>query len=152
MINDFIQLVRKIYQTDEFIPLHAPIFSELDKQFVVDAIDSTFVSSVSEYVGKFEQSISNLTGAKYVIPVVNGTSGIHLALHVLGVDKSCEVLTQSLTFVGTCNAIAYTGAQPVFIDVDLQTMGLSPQALAQFLQEHAELQEVKCQCIPLVIL
>ena len=142
MINDFIQLVREIYQTDEFIPLHAPIFSELDKQFVVDAIDSTFVSSVSEYVGKFEQSISDLTGAKHVVPVVNGTSGIHLALHVLGVDESCEVLTQSLTFVGTCNAIAYTGAQPVFIDVDLQTMGFSTQALAEFLQENAEIQEV----------
>lgn len=142
MIKDFIQLVREIYQTDEFIPLHAPIFSELDKQFVLDAIDSTFVSSVSEYVGKFEQSISDLTGAKHVVPVVNGTSGIHLALHVLGVDESCEVLTQSLTFVGTCNAIVYTGAQPVFIDVDLQTMGFSSHALADFLQQHAELQEV----------
>ena len=142
MINDFILLVREIYQTDEFIPLHAPVFSELDKDLVVDAIDSTFVSSVSDYVGKFEQSISGLTGAKHVIPVVNGTSGIHLALHVLGVDQSCEVLTQSLSFVATCNAIAYTGAKPIFIDVDMNSMGLSSQSLVIFLQENTELQEI----------
>ena len=54
MITQFIELVREIYQTDEFIPLHAPVFSDLDKSYVVDAIDSTFVSSVSDYVGKFE--------------------------------------------------------------------------------------------------
>ena len=145
MVDGFIQLVRDIYQSDEFIPLHAPIFSGLDKKLVADAIDSTFVSSVSDYVGKFEQALSELTGTKHVIPVVNGTSGIHLALHVLGVDQDCEVLTQSLTFVGTCNAIAYTGAQPVFIDVDMKTMGLCPHTLNQFLEQNAELREVEGQ-------
>lgn len=143
MIPQFIELVRDIYQTENFIPLHAPIFSARDKDYVVDAIDSTFVSSVSDYVGKFEQALSELTGAKHVIPVVNGTSGIHLALHALGVDAQCEVLTQSLTFVGTCNAIAYTGAKPVFVDVDINNMGFCPEALSVFLQENAELREVE---------
>ncbi len=139
MINSFIELVRDIYKTKEFIPLHAPVFSSIDKEMVVDAIDSTFVSSVSDYVGKFEATLSDYTGAKHVIPVVNGTSGIHLALHAIGVDSSCEVLTQSLTFAATCNAIAYTGAQPVLIDVESASMGLCPNAVAMFLGEHAEM-------------
>ena len=142
MITQFIELVREIYQTDEFIPLHAPVFSDLDKSYVVDAIDSTFVSSVSDYVGKFEQSLSHFTGAKHVISVVNGTSGIHLALHALGVNSGSEVLTQSLTFAATCNAIAYTGAKPILVDVDAQTMGLCPLMVASFLEENAELREV----------
>ena len=142
MITQFIELVRDIYQTDEFIPLHAPVFSDIDKSYVVDAIDSTFVSSVSDYVSKFEQALSDFTGAKHVIPVVNGTSGIHLALHALGVNSKSEVLTQSLTFAATCNAIAYTGAKPVLVDVEAQSMGLCPDMLATFLEENAELREV----------
>ncbi len=142
MINSFVELVRGIYQTKEFIPLHAPIFSSIDKEMVVDAIDSTFVSSVSEYVGKFEQALSDFTGAKHVIPVVNGTSGIHLALHAVGVDSNCEVLTQSLTFAATCNAIAYTGAKPVLVDVDAESIGLSPSAVAGFLEDNAEMRTV----------
>ncbi len=141
MINSFIELVRDIYKTKEFIPLHAPVFSSIDKEMVVDAIDSTFVSSVSDYVGKFEVALSDFTGAKYVIPVVNGTSGIHLALHALGVDSDCEVLTQSLTFAATCNAIAYTGARPILVDVDQHSMGLCHQKLSEFLEENAELRD-----------
>ncbi|MGH1427744.1 MAG: LegC family aminotransferase [Arenicella sp.] len=139
MINSFTELVRSIYQTKDFIPLHAPVFSSIDKSMVADAIDSTFVSSVSDYVGKFEYALSEFTGAKHVIPVVNGTSGIHLALHAIGVDSDCEVLTQSLTFAATCNAIAYTGAKPVLVDVDSENMGLCPNAITSFLEEYAEM-------------
>lgn len=145
MIASFIELVRDIYETDAFIPLHAPSFSALDKEYVVDAIDSTFVSSVSDYVGKFEQVLSRFTGADYIVPVVNGTSGIHLALHALGVNNDCEVITQSLTFTATCNAIAYTGAQPILVDVEAKSMGLCPESLDSFLQKHAELQEIDGQ-------
>ncbi len=142
MINQFIELVRDIYQTKEFIPLHAPVFSQVDKDLVVDAIDSTYVSSVSDYVGKFESLLSDFTGAKHVIPVVNGTSGIHLALHAVGVNADNEVITQSLTFAATCNAIAYTGAKPILVDVDAQSMGLCPKEVANFLDEHAEMRTV----------
>ena len=142
MINHFIELVRDIYQTDDFIPLHAPVFSDLDLEYVMDAIESTFVSSVSDYVNKLEQDLCEFTGAGYAIPVVNGTSGIHLALHVLGINADSEVLTQSLTFAATCNAIAYTGAKPIFIDVDQESMGLCPDSLDNFLENNAEFREV----------
>jgi len=142
MINSFIELVRDIYQTKEFIPLHAPVFSQTDKDLVADAIDSTFVSSVSDYVDKFEKALSEFTSAKHVVPVVNGTSGIHLALHAVGVNANCEVLTQSLTFAATCNAIAYTGAKPILLDVDPDSMGLCPQVLETFLNEHVEMRSI----------
>lgn len=141
MIDQFIKFVQELYGTTDFIPLHVPAFSQTDKDAVLDVVDSTFVSSVSDYVGKFEKQLSDFTGAKYIIPVVNGTSAIHLSLHALGVDESCEVLTQSLTFVATCNAISYTKAEPVFIDIDIDTMGLSPTAVAAFLDEHAEIRD-----------
>lgn len=144
MTADFIEFVRSLYGTKEFIPLHAPVFNGNEKQFVNEAIDSTFISSVSDYVLKFEQMLCDFTGATYAIPIVNGTAGLHLALHVAGVDKDCEVLTQSLTFVATCNAIAYTGAQPILIDIDKNTLGLSPDSLVEFLQEHAQIKDDGC--------
>ena len=141
MISDFIKFVQGLYGTKEFIPLHAPVFNGKEKEYLNDAIDSTFVSSVSDYVIKFEELLCEFTGSKYAIPVVNGTSALHLAMHVAGVDADCEVLTQSLTFAATCNAVAYTGAQTVFIDIDPKTLGLDPDAVDEFLQQNAELRD-----------
>ncbi|MCQ8118242.1 LegC family aminotransferase [Methylomonas rosea] len=139
MFDSFIRLVREIYQTNDFIPLHEPRFAGNEKQYLLDVIDSTFVSSVGPYVSQFETKIAEYTGAKHAIATVNGTSALHVALLLAGVKPGEEVLTQAVTFVATCNAIHYCGAEPVFVDVDTATLGLSAQALADFLVEFAEL-------------
>ena len=139
MFKDFVEFVQDWYGTRSFIPWHAPQFGDQEKAYVCDAIDSTFVSSVSQYVDQFEQRLCEITGAGHAISVTNGTCAIHLALHSLQLDARHEVITQSLTFVATCNAIAYTGAQPVFVDVDVDTMGLSPDALLRFLESNVEI-------------
>jgi perosamine synthetase len=124
--------ISKLYGHSE-IPLHRPVFTGNERQYLIDCIDSNFVSSVGEKVVEFEKLVGAYTGAQYAIATVNGTSALHAALMGAGVDSCCEVITQSLTFVATCNAIAYTGATPVFVDVDLDTMGMSPQALRAWL-------------------
>lgn len=138
MFERFIRLVRDIYQTEAFIPLHEPRFLGHEKQYLVDVIDSTFVSSVGPYVTEFEQRIANYCGAKHAIATVNGTAALHIALLLAGVKSNEEVITQAVTFVATCNAIHYCGAAPVFVDIDSSNLGLSPTALECFLAEFAE--------------
>tara|TARA_B100000925_G_scaffold291824_1_gene281718 strand:- start:2925 stop:4097 length:1173 start_codon:yes stop_codon:yes gene_type:complete len=135
--KDFLDKAHSIYG-DDFIPLHRPIFEGNEKKYLVDCIDSNFVSSVGAKVTEFEQKIAAFTGSKYAVAAVNGTAALHVALEVAGVKPDDEVISQALTFVATCNAISYTGAKPIFVDVDLDTMGLSPAALRQFLKNNAE--------------
>ena len=111
----------------------------------MDCIDSTFVSSVGKYVDQFEQMVANYTGAKYAIAAVNGTAALHIALVLSGVGQEDEVITQPLTFIATANAISYTGAKPVFVDVDRDTMGLSPKAMREWLEENVEMRKVKLE-------
>jgi len=139
-----ISFIRSLYNTDAFIPLHAPHFGGNEKKYLLECIDSTFVSSVGPFVNQFETEIANYTGAKHGVAVVNGTSALHTALLVCGVEKGDEVLTQSLTFVATANSIKYCDAEPVFIDVDRDTMGLSPNALEAFLEEHSTMRNGSC--------
>jgi len=141
MYNEFVHFVRELYQTNDFIPLHAPQFRGNEKEYLLDTIESTFVSSVGAYVDQFEERVAQYTGAKHAIATVNGTSALHIALKLAGVETNTEVITQTLTFVATCNAIRYCLAEPVFVDVDLDTMGLSPESLAAFLDEHAEVRD-----------
>ncbi len=136
MYKNLIDFVKNLYGTDEFIPLHAPTFKEHDREYVLDAIDSTFVSSVGEYVNRFERDLAEYTGASRAIATVNGTTALQAALKLVGVKRVDEVITQALTFVATANAIAHLGAAPVFVDVDKDTMGLSPDALEVFLKEN----------------
>lgn len=121
------------------LPLHEPLFCGREKSYLSDCIDSTFVSSVGQYVDKFEQAVADFTRSRHAIAVVNGTQALFVALKTLGIDAECEVLTQSLTFVATANAIHYTGAAPVFLDIDQTTLGLSPRAVKEFLQKHTEI-------------
>ena len=116
-----------------FIPLHEPLFIGNEKKYLMDCIDSTFVSSVGAYVNEFEKKIVELTGAKHAIAVVNGTAALHLSLIVAGVEKDDIVVSQSLSFVATANAIKYTGATPYFIDIDRENLGLSVESLKSFL-------------------
>lgn len=141
MYENFVHFVRDFYGTSDFIPLHAPTFRGNEKKYLLETIDSTFVSSVGQFVDRFERNVTEYTGAKYAIATVNGTSALHIALKLVGVEKNTEVITQSLTFVATCNAIRYCGAKPIFVDVDKATLGLSAQSLGEFLQEHAEIRE-----------
>ncbi|PSL35863.1 LegC family aminotransferase [Chitinophaga ginsengisoli] len=135
--SHILNFIRRTFNDAEgFIPLHAPFFGGKEKEYVTDTIDSTFVSSVGAYVTRFEEMMTEITGARYAIATVNGTTALHLALVLAGVKYGEEVITQSLTFVATANAIAHAGAIPVFTDVDKDTMGLSPAALQAFLEEH----------------
>lgn len=140
-INNFI---RDKFNNKDIISLHEPFLKGNEKNYLNECIDSNYVSSVGSFVTKFENSLKNFTGSNNVTSVVNGTSGIQVALKLVGVRKNDEVLTQALTFVATVNAIAYNGAHPIFIDVDLETMGLSPKSLAIFLEKNAEVREDGC--------
>ncbi len=139
-----VDYIRELYQTQEFIPLHEPRFIGKEKAFVAECIDSTFVSSVGKFVDQLEQQLAEYTGAKYVIATSSGTSALHISLLLAGVEQDTEVITQSLSFIATCNAISYCGAEPVFIDVDKNTLGLSAEALNAFLDSYGELRHGQC--------
>jgi len=141
MFDDFVRFVQDIYKSKGVVPLHAPQFRGNEKKYLLETIDSTFVSSVGEQVNKFEHEVASYTGAKYAIATVNGTAALHILLKLSGVEENTEVITQSLTFVATCNAIRYCGATPVFVDVDKITLGLSPQSLKDFLEESCEIRD-----------
>jgi aminotransferase in exopolysaccharide biosynthesis len=132
-----IRFVRDYYSSNEFIPLHAPIFLGREKEYVADTIESTFVSSVGKYVDRFEQDMASYTGSPRAVATVNGTAALHVSLNLAGVKAGDLVITQPLTFVATCNAIAYCNAEPVFVDVDRNTLGLSPEAMETWLEENA---------------
>ena len=137
MYDDLIRFIRDWYQTDGPVPLHEPRFGDLDRRYVMDAIDSTFVSSVGEYVDRLEKGLSSFLNAGHAVAVVNGTAALEVALKLAGVGSGDEVITQPLTFVATANAISYNNAAPVFLDVDEDTLGLSPKALERFLDTFA---------------
>lgn len=140
--EELISFIRSSFnESDAFIPLHEPRFIGNERKYILDAIDSTFVSSVGQYVNRFEELMCELTGAKYAIATVNGTAALHTCLILAGVQSGDEVITQSLSFIATANAISYCGASPIFIDVDIKTMGLSPESLKLFLEKNAVLRE-----------
>ncbi len=135
--KNFTDFVRQTYQVPSaFIPLHPPYFNGNEKKYLNECIDSTFVSSVGKFVNQFEQMVAEFTGAKFAIAASNGTAALHMALILADVQPKDEVLSQALTFVATANAISYANATPVFIDVDKDTMGMSPMALTEFLQNN----------------
>jgi aminotransferase in exopolysaccharide biosynthesis len=142
--SEVIGFIKNQFDNKEFIPLHEPRFLGNEKKYVVDTIDSTFVSSVGAYVDKFELMMSSISGTSKSVAVVNGTSALQVALRLAGVNAGDEVITQALTFIATVNAIIYNGAAPIFIDVDIDTMGLSANAVEAFLEEFGEMREEIC--------
>ncbi len=138
--DDVIAVIHSIYGKSP-IPLHRPVFEGREKQYLSDCIDSNFVSSVGAKVTEFEQQIAAFTGIQYAVATVNGTAALHVALHLAGVKYGEEVITQALTFIATCNAIRYCGAQPVFVDVDRETLGLSAVALQRFLDRNVTIRQ-----------
>lgn len=144
MFDSIINFIRDLYGREGFIPLHEPRFSEKDKAFVSDCIDSTFVSSVGKYVDEFENRICKYTGSPFAVATVNGTAALHVALILAGVKLGDEVLTQALNFVAAANAITYQGAKPIFLDSGKENLGMCPEALKNFLLEHTEKKDGFC--------
>lgn len=145
MFQDVIEYIRGLYHEKEaFIPLHEPRFIGNEREYVMETIDSTFVSSVGKYVDRFEEMMCEITGAKHAIAIVNGTNALHLSLILAGVKEDEEVLTQPLTFIATANAVSYCKAISHFVDVDKDTLGLSPSILKDYLAEIAELKDGSC--------
>jgi len=141
MFDRLWDFIRDHYCTTDYIPLHAPVFTGLERHYVLDAIDSTFVSSVGAYVDRFERDMASYTGSPAAVVTVNGTSALHAALLLAGVVRQDYVITQSLTFIATCNAITYCGATPIFIDVDRARLSLSPEGLDSWLDSEAYLDD-----------
>jgi perosamine synthetase len=144
MFKEIVDFIKELYNNPEgFIPLHAPLFAGNEKKYLIECIDTTFVSSVGRFVDKFEVEIANYTGSRKAVACVNGTNALYLALKLVGVKVDDEVITQPLTFVATANAISYCGAHPVFLDVDENTLGLSPEKLESWLKQNVILRKTK---------
>ncbi|MEN4045776.1 LegC family aminotransferase [Sulfurimonas sp. NW15] len=144
MMQKIVNFIQNLYNTTDFIPLHEPRFRGNEKKYLNECIDSTFVSSVGKFVNRFEEEFASYVGSKYAIATVNGTSALHVSLLLADVKAGDEVITQALTFVATCNAIKYCQAEPVFVDVGLDTLGMSPDALESFLKKNCEVQNGVC--------
>jgi aminotransferase in exopolysaccharide biosynthesis len=143
-IQSTIDFIKELYKNKNPVYLHEPVFCGNEKKYVNDCIDTTFVSSVGKYVDRFEETIAGYTGSARAVACVNGTNALHLALVLAGVKPGDEVITQPLTFIATTNAIAYCNANPVFIDVDRDTMGLSPEKMDEWLENNAALENDHC--------
>ena len=143
MYDKTIKYIKDLYGSDN-VPLSVPKFMGNEKKYLNECIDTTFVSSVGQFVDRFEKDMEAYTGAKRAVVCVSGTKAFHRARVLAGVEPEGEVLTQALTFIATCNAISYIGAHPVFIDVDRSTMGLSPDAIKQWLSGNAEIRNNEC--------
>lgn len=144
MYSNIIAFIRELYGNQEFTPLSVPKFIGNEKKYLNECIDTTFVSSVGQFVDRFEKDMTAYTGAKRAVVCVSGTNALHMAMMLVGVERDDEVLTQALTFIATCNAISYIGARPVFIDVDKSTMGLSPDAVKAWLAKNGEIKNGQC--------
>jgi aminotransferase in exopolysaccharide biosynthesis len=144
MYEKTIDFIKDVYGNPQFVPLSVPKFIGNEKKYLDDCIDTTFVSSVGAYVDRFEKDMAAYTGAKKAVVCVSGTNALHMAMMLAGVERGDEVLTQALTFIATCNGISYIGAYPVFIDVDKSTMGLSPDAVKDWLVKNAEIRNGQC--------
>ena len=139
-----INFIKEVYGNKEFTPLAVPVFAGNEKKYLEECIDTTFVSSVGQFVDRFEKDMATYTGCKRAVVCVSGTNALHMSLMLAGVGRDDEVLTQALTFIATCNALSYIGAHPVFIDVDKTTMGLSPDAIKEWLVKNAEIRNGQC--------
>ncbi|EDO7753432.1 aminotransferase LegC [Campylobacter coli] len=135
MFEKEISFIKSLFNKEN-IALHEPCFIGNEKKYLLECIDSGFVSSVGEFVTRFEEALKEKTKTRFVIATNTGTAALHIALLANGIDENCEVITQSISFVATANAIAYTGAKPVFLDIDENTLSLSPKALEHFLENQ----------------
>ncbi len=139
--QETINFIRSLYKTDDFIPLHAPVFSGNEKAYLNECIDSTFVSYVGRFVGQFEEATAKYTGSPYAVACVNGTAALHIALILAGIKEGDEVICPALTFVATANAVSYCRAYPLFADSEKSTLGLNPEKLDDWLQKNTRMDD-----------
>jgi len=144
LTSEIISTLTNIVNSQEFVPLHTPIFKGNEIKYVTDCIKSNFVSSVGEYTKKFEAQLSEYLGAKRVVLTVNGTSALHVCLMLSGVEANDEVLMPALTFVATANAVAYIGATPHFVDVDDASLGVDSIKLSKYLSAITVIKNGEC--------
>jgi perosamine synthetase len=130
LAHEFVAAIRSVAGDEPVIGLHEPELGDVEKQYVAEALDSGFVSSVGEFVTQFENEIAAFTGARSAVVVSNGTSALHVALVLAGVEPGDEVLVPALSFIATANAVVHAGAQPYFVDSSATTLGLDVGALA----------------------
>ena len=144
IVNEIKQKIEIVIKEANFTPLHVPIFSGNETKYVVNCINSNFVSSVGEYSNKFEKALSNFTGAKYAVLTVNGTAALHISLILVGVKERDEVLMPTMTFIATANAVSYIGAIPNFVDVDEKTLGIDANKLDDYLSDICIIKDGEC--------
>lgn len=123
--------------SDALIPLHIPEFRGREWELVKDCLDTGWVSSVGSYVDRFETEVAAASGVRFGIAVVNGTTALHIALLLAGVQPGDEVILPALTFVATANAVSHAGAVPHLVDSSETTLGLDPWALERHLERIA---------------
>ncbi|AVK82794.1 aminotransferase DegT [Lysinibacillus sp. B2A1] len=136
----FAENVKGMYGKN-FVPLHEPTFDEKEVEYVTDCVKTGWVSSVGAYVSRFEEDIAKFVGVKRGVAVVNGTAALHIALKVAGVEENDEVLMPALTFIATANAVTYLRAIPHFVDVELDTLGIDPGKLRQYLTNIGKIKD-----------
>lgn len=124
--------------------LHSPELGEVEKRWLIDCVDSGWVSTAGPFVQKFEGMLSDFTGSKHVVATSNGTAALHACLLLVGVQREHEVLVPPLTFVATANAIAYIGATPHFVDIESESLGIDPDKLEKHLKQTCQLQKGVC--------
>ncbi|MDO4674414.1 LegC family aminotransferase [Campylobacter sp.] len=143
MFEKEIAFIKSLYPKREKIPLHEPFFDAREEELVSACLRSGFVSSAGEFVERLEEELARFTGARYAVATSSGTAALHTALLACGVGAQDAVITQALSFVATANAIAYTGAEPIFLDSSLENLSLSAAAVGEFLEKHSFLKEGK---------
>jgi perosamine synthetase len=129
----------------DFSTLHEPSFQGSEQHYVQDCLKSTFVSSVGQYVTRFEQSLASYTGSKHAVACASGTAALHVCLLLGGVQANDEVLIPAISFVATANAVRYCNATPHFVDSETETLGMDPTALGEWLSQIAVMKDGKCK-------
>ena len=109
-----------------FIPVNNPVMDGNEKEYVLDCLDSSWISSSGKYIDQFEEAFAEFCGTKHAITCSNGTAALHLALLVLGLKPGDEVIVPTLTFIATANAVTYCGGKPVFIDAESESWNINP--------------------------
>lgn len=137
--EEITQYIKSLYpEMGDLVLLHCPEFLGNEKKYLNECIDTKFVSYVSHFVTDMENKIKSITGAKCAVAMVNGTEALHMMLVACGVNPGDEIITQAVTFAATSAATVHLGAYPIFVDIDKDTMGMSPVSLRNFLEQNTK--------------
>lgn len=143
-IKIFLESLKEVFGTETPVALHEPFFTDTEKKYVQECVETGWVSYAGKFVSRFEQMLQDYTGAKFAVATVNGTLALHICLKLAGVGQEDEVLIQDLTFVASANAIKYCGAIPHFVDVESKTLGLDPLKLDRYLSKISRIKNGEC--------